>query len=58
MRHPRKPQLVSFNLPVVRTLEDMSPEERVRIAKAYGRPLLGYTEDGHAIVRVRDDRVE
>lgn len=44
--HERKPHLVSFLLPEVRTLADMTPEERVAIARQLGAPLSAYDANG------------
>lgn len=47
-RPVRKPDLVEFNLPIVRTLADMTPEERVAIAERYRAPLTHYDTLGRA----------
>lgn len=48
-RPERKPHFVAFNLPVVRTLADMTAAERVAIMKRHGTTLTGYDAEGEPI---------
>jgi hypothetical protein len=50
----REPKLTAFYFPAVRTLEDMTPEERVKVARELGAPLSGYDAQGRS-QRVKSD---